>query len=572
MFNRQILLSCITILIIAIPANSFYDRTFTTAQWLEDLDFVVSGLKSHHPHLYYRISEEEFDTVVAQSREEIKQAQSDLECFFAIRKTVACIQDGHTQLSDNGKFSIVDLRFPFRLDKFTDGIFITVISKDYEQYLGSQVTAINGKPISNVYGLLEKTANMDNKYGRIRPTLSGVTFARTMYGLGITDSVESIELELITPDGEFAKLNIESIEDTSRIDWSTRLNIGPTSGEYVHSESLLGDETPLHLKKQGRNVEFYWFEHLAKDKYIYFQFNQVADQPGTDETFVQFTDRIWSYIDEHANEVDKLIIDIRYNDGGNGRMVMPFLNQIIKRDNINNRDSLFVLVGYRTYSAAVIFTTELAVHTNAVFIGDPPGCPFNFFSDTIFVGNLPNSGFALYVASRQIDNAWSPHSVYFPPDIPAPFSSKDYFTGKDPALELALHGDLTTLWEFTAKEGAEAGLKYYYQLKEKYSHLDWWPGLNHEILENQINQHGYVLLREQNLESALRVFKLNTMLFPDSFNVWDSLAECFYNMKKYELSLKYYKKSVEINPDNDNGKQMIERIMKEKKIYMFNKY
>jgi tetratricopeptide (TPR) repeat protein len=42
--------------------------------------------------------------------------------------------------------------------------------------------------------------------------------------------------------------------------------------------------------------------------------------------------------------------------------------------------------------------------------------------------------------------------------------------------------------------------------------------------------------------------------------VWDSLAECCYNMKEYRLSLEYYEKSIELNPDNQNGKQMIERI------------
>jgi hypothetical protein len=36
-------------------------------------------------------------------------------------------------------------------------------------------------------------------------------------------------------------------------------------------------------------------------------------------------------------------------------------------------------------------------------------------------------------------------------------------------------------------------------------------------------------------------------------------------MKEFDLSLQYFKKSVELNPDNKSGKQMIERIMREKK-------
>jgi cytochrome c-type biogenesis protein CcmH/NrfG len=66
-------------------------------------------------------------------------------------------------------------------------------------------------------------------------------------------------------------------------------------------------------------------------------------------------------------------------------------------------------------------------------------------------------------------------------------------------------------------------------------------------------------------ERAFQVFALNTELFPNSSNSWDSLGECSYNMKKLDLSLRSYKKSLELNPDNKNAKGMIERIAKEKR-------
>ncbi len=539
------------------------EKTLTTEQWLEDYDFVVTHLKSRHPNPYYRITEEEFDANAVRFREEVKHARSDLESFFAIRRMIATVQDGHTQLGDRGLFDLTDLRFPFRLDRFTDGTFITVIGKEYEHYLGSRVMAINGTPIEEAYAINERITSMDSEFGRIRPALSGFTFARIMYGLGITDNLESIELELIPMEGEPSTLVMKSIEDHGPINWMNRLNVGPARGAYVSPATLLGDDTPLHLKRHGENIEFYWFEHLAEERAVYFQFNQVANQPGSEETFARFTDRFWSFMDEHADEIDKLIVDIRYNDGGQGRMMIPFVNQIIQRDFLNRRGNLFVLVGKRTYSAAVIFLTELDTHTNVIVLGDPPACPFNFFSDQIWVGNLPNSGFPFLVASRQVDNAFSPHTVYLPPDIPAPFSSRDYFTGKDPALEIALRGEIRTVEEYAADEGAEAAVAYYRQLKEKYSGLDWWIGFKPEILESDINDKGYTLLQGMELDRAFEVFRLNTMLFPESFNVWDSLGECCYGMKKFDLSLRYYRKSVEINPENENGKQMIARIKEE---------
>ena len=56
------------------------------------------------------------------------------------------------------------------------------------------------------------------------------------------------------------------------------------------------------------------------------------------------------------------------------------------------------------------------------------------------------------------------------------------------------------------------------------------------------------------------------MLFPGSFNVWDSLGECSYSMKQLDSSLEYYQRSIELNPDNEGGKQMIERIKEEQRL------
>jgi tetratricopeptide (TPR) repeat protein len=137
------------------------------------------------------------------------------------------------------------------------------------------------------------------------------------------------------------------------------------------------------------------------------------------------------------------------------------------------------------------------------------------------------------------------------------------FSGSDPALELALHGDKRTIEDVAADLGAQAAFIFYQQQKEKYSGLDWWIGFQTETLESSLNYKGYQLIQNQDLDGAFEVFTLNSMLFPDSFNVWDSLGECCFNMKKYDLSLKHYRKSVEIDPTNENGNRMIARILEE---------
>lgn len=130
-------------------------------------------------------------------------------------------------------------------------------------------------------------------------------------------------------------------------------------------------------------------------------------------------------------------------------------------------------------------------------------------------------------------------------------------------IEEIRRGDLPFVEEVAAEQGAEAGLEYFNRLQD--ADMLWWFGLTANQFQNRINSKGYELMSAGKLETALEVFKLNTLIFRNSWNVWDSLAECYYKMKKFDLSIKYYEKSLKLNPNNENGKKMIERIKKEQK-------
>jgi hypothetical protein len=79
-------------------------------------------------------------------------------------------------------------------------------------------------------------------------------------------------------------------------------------------------------------------------------------------------------------------------------------------------------------------------------------------------------------------------------------------------------------------------------------------------VEGDVNAVGYVLMRNQNLEDALRVFELNTRLFPEASNTWDSLGEALMRLGKHDEAIRAYEKSLELDPDNQNAREMINRI------------
>lgn len=84
-------------------------------------------------------------------------------------------------------------------------------------------------------------------------------------------------------------------------------------------------------------------------------------------------------------------------------------------------------------------------------------------------------------------------------------------------------------------------------------------GSTYNLSEASLNSFGYELMRQQKKEFAYAVFKVNTELYPNSFNVFDSFGECLLEMGKEKESVVAYKKSLELNPNNINAKNIISK-------------
>jgi len=79
-------------------------------------------------------------------------------------------------------------------------------------------------------------------------------------------------------------------------------------------------------------------------------------------------------------------------------------------------------------------------------------------------------------------------------------------------------------------------------------------------VESEVNAAGYVLMRSEKVEQALAVFELNTRVFPEAFNTWDSLAEAHMVLGHDEEAIRHYERSLELNENNSNATAMIARI------------
>lgn len=118
----------------------------------------------------------------------------------------------------------------------------------------------------------------------------------------------------------------------------------------------------------------------------------------------------------------------------------------------------------------------------------------------------------------------------------------------EPALPLQM-----TLYK-TLKEEGSAGLSK--NLKKILEENDM------EYSDMPLNNFGYQLMQAGELDMAIEVFKLNTELFPDIANTFDSLAEAYMNKGNKEQAIANYKKVLELRPQNENAKKMLEKLSK----------
>ena len=116
---------------------------------------------------------------------------------------------------------------------------------------------------------------------------------------------------------------------------------------------------------------------------------------------------------------------------------------------------------------------------------------------------------------------------------------------------------IDTMMQVAVNKNIDAAIDLYNDLKDDYPK-------DYNFKESELNTMGYQLLQAGMKKQAIEIFKLNVEQFPKSFNVYDSLGEGYLNDGNVKLAMKNYRKSLELNPNNDNAKKMIDQMNQNK--------
>ena len=109
---------------------------------------------------------------------------------------------------------------------------------------------------------------------------------------------------------------------------------------------------------------------------------------------------------------------------------------------------------------------------------------------------------------------------------------------------------VTAIRPVVEAQGYEAALAEYQRLKEEQPEA-------YDFSEDELNALGYIYLGDGDVETAIDVFRLNVEAFPEAFNPYDSLGEGYMVAGDTARAVANYRKSLELNPANENARQML---------------
>jgi hypothetical protein len=330
----------------------------TAEQWRQDLLYFVNEVTTKHRDPYHYTSRAEFDRAVTALRERIPSMQ-DHEVVVGLQRLAALIGDGHTFVDTSGIYH----RFPLEVFWFGDQLRVVRAAPEYNQALGAMIVEIGSFPIAEVQSRLHQLISQgENEWFVLNSSAQQIMAVEPLAALGVL------------PDLGPAKFTFQ--DDSGR---RFELRIAPVAGGNATSAERAKIPTPLSLMHAE---DPFWFTYLADSETVYVDFRSYHD-------LERQASRLWEFI--RRNPVKRLIVDMRWNGGGNytkGREYIIY--KVLFMPTLNRAGHLFVITGRKTFSAGMTNVTDFRRETEAILVGEPTGARPNGYQENHWF-TLPSS-------------------------------------------------------------------------------------------------------------------------------------------------------------------------------------
>lgn len=371
-----------------------------TNDWDEDIYYFGKNLKEKHKDLFFSLSEVEFDSDILSLRNE-SAAYSDSKIYFELAKIVSKIGDSHTGFQYGNRIT----SYPFRIKWLDDGIILDRTDDAHAAHLGKKVIKINDMPIMEVVDLFRELAAYENESNFKNQAVGLLSISEFYYELGISDSPTKLTLTL---------------EDNTEYKVSTT---------FSATEVLEVNPLPSFLKSIN---QIYWYEELTDDNILYIQYNSCQER--NDLSFRTFTEQISDRINENSS-IHKLVIDLRHNGGGNSSIMHPLIEELQDQVSANRftKDQIYLIIGRKTFSSAILNTYEIQEKIDPQIFGEPSGGKPNHYGE-IKSFQLPNSRLSVFYSTKYFTLGADDEDAFYP-DVQIEYTSNHFLDGVDPVLE-----------------------------------------------------------------------------------------------------------------------------------------
>jgi tetratricopeptide (TPR) repeat protein len=400
-------------------------RTMSRSEgWQYDMLLLQKEIERKSYPLFVKMTKEQLEAEVAKLNRTIPNL-SNIQAIIETMKLVAKLGVGHTEVEPPHTPEF-DETLPLKFFLFKEGLFVIAADRKYQELLGAQVLSFGDVSVNRAIAALDPIIFRDNEIWRkaVGPYL--LRYGALLKGLGLVS--DSLHVPLTIRDLRGQTRTITVTTDTSYPDiW----NIYPYPSTWVGFSPGGSGPVASYLK----NMEaFYWFEYLSESRTVYFQYNRVLADPK--EPFDKFVERLVTFIGQH--DVDKLVIDLRWNNGGNTYLLPPLVHALVSTPKINREGGLFVIIGRRTFSAAGNAATYIQRETNAIFVGEPTGTKPNSLGDEVYF-TLPYSKLEASVADMYWESSWpEDFRKWIAPQIFVEPTFEAYRSNQDSAMDAIL--------------------------------------------------------------------------------------------------------------------------------------
>jgi len=414
-------------------------------KWREDLDFAKAEMATTHIRIDHTIPRLELDAAIDDLARRIPTLAHH-QAVVELARIVAMIGDGHTRLTlpiDPASGFVGGHRkteeavlpgtplhhYPVRFFLYDDGLAVERIEKENVDLLGARIVRIGSMTAEEAMAAVEPTIHRDNEM-QVREKLPmHLVIPEILHAQGVIESLGPVTLEVETPAGDRRRLSLEPVPLGQEVDWAER----PAAG------------MPLFRRHLDHN---YRFEQFEDQKTVYFRYVTVQNKEEG-ESLPDFAQRMFTFIDEH--QIERLVIDIRGNGGGNNWLNAPLERGIIRAESLWRPGGLVVLADRYTFSAAMNFASFLAGDTPAIFVGEPTGGRPNHYGDARQL-QLPNTGLTVRLSTVYHQDAGAEDDRdQIEPHLPTRLTATDILAGRDPALDevlsWALPSDPVGTWQ-----------------------------------------------------------------------------------------------------------------------------